>query len=151
VLRIARGAAVECLDFGLVSKVDELYRRMEVNLRPDEIPGSRFIEAASLARELGAAPQDIVARLECAASVLRDAREPIFSTLFDMASDGRFSYAFGVKADVSEISNLNFRIVDELIGKFDNTFVDLFTIACLRTRDVLPPRGFFKPREETAS
>lgn len=135
VLKLVREVAVQTLEFEMIVRVQSALNKLGVG---EEAGAEEQIRRLMLVRDralrYGITSADIVARLDAAGEVLREAREPIFGVLFDFALDGRLGYSLSVKADIGTICDLNFRIVDRLVERFDDTLADLFTIGCLISR-----------------
>lgn len=149
IVKAAQLTFMQSLNFDLMIEVEGHLRKLGV---PEDkvhgIPSNRFAEVAQRVREKSVGHDAILERLEVASKILRDYREPIFGTLFDIGQYGRIGYAFAVKADIERMTELNFAIVDAVVEKFDDTLADIFTISCLVTRHELQPTRIFEPRPE---
>lgn len=147
-LGVAREVALAALQFDKMYEIQERLTRLQAKQETGYIEISRLSESTERAKRMGIQGDAILDRLEVASSILREAREPVFSRLFDIGLDGRFSYSLGVKCDVDTLCDLNFRIVDRMIESFDDTYSDLFTIGCLVHRGDVPTSRLSDPRSE---
>jgi len=131
ILRLAREFSVNALQFGSFFEAEERLKRLNDKPESGVIAAARFHELKARADQLDISPEDVLDRLEFAGAIVRNAKEPIFSTLFDIGLEGRFSYSFGVKCDTDTLCDLNFKIAELIVSTFDDTLADLFTIGCL--------------------
>lgn len=130
-LRLVHEMAVRALEFELAEHSERALRKLAAWREDEVITVARLRLARDRALRLGISSSDIVARLETAAKVVREAGEPVFGLIFDFAREGRFSYGFVLRANVEVLCDINFQIVDRLVDQFDDTLADLFTICCL--------------------
>ena len=150
VIKLAREVGAQSLNFELHFAAVEALEKLNV---PPEALAVRFSTRARrmshLWRERRVKWEEFIQRLDAAASVLREQREPIFDALYDMTPEGRLSYSFAVKADIDTITNINFAIVDRIVNGFDETLADVVTFSCLPARRELLPRRVPQPSQAT--
>lgn len=137
VLSIVEDVACGCCDFEMLFEVRGRLERLGKPFKG--IDHKKFLPVMDRAKAMGISVDQIVARLETAASVLREANEPIFGHMFDITPEGTFAYSFGVDANVAELTEYSLSMADVLVEKFEDPLADLITISCLRRRE-LPAR-----------
>jgi hypothetical protein len=148
VLGLVDQVASTCCDFDLLMEVRSRISRLGAKWQgPDH---AKFEPVLRLAKSMSISVNQIVERLEAAATILQRAREPIFGAMFDISPDGTVAYAFGLDASVVELTDYSLSIVDVLIEKFDDPLADLITISCQRKRE-LPTRELSLAGEEAGA
>jgi hypothetical protein len=148
VLNLVSEVAAICCDFGMLFEARERADRLG---KPIEgMDSRRFVPVVANAEELGISTDDIVERLQAAASVLTKAREPNFGALFDVSPEGTLAYSFSLDASASELTNYSLSIADVLLDRFQDPLSDLITISCLKKRE-LPTRELSHAGDETRS
>lgn len=147
-LGLVRDVAVRTLEFDLMKQAQYALEKLGAQEADTELRMKKLAIVHDRALRLGISSADIVARLDAVGEILREAREPVFGSMFDFALEGRLAYSLAIKADIDTLCDLNFRIIDRLIERFDDTLADLLTIGCLVNRSELHATGLSRAGEE---
>ena len=98
-------------------------------------------EMSAAARSLGFSAADLSDRATCAVEALRSAGRNIYWTALRGHDPGAATLEFFVDADPDVCAELNFVVAEALIGRFEDTAVDLLTMSVRSHEGVLVPQS----------
>lgn len=134
VLRVVEDAFFHCGDVAAVFGVHE--RRLKLGDTFVRGAITKWLPFLALAERMQVNGGDVLDRIDVAAGVLRDAKEPVFGVLFDIGSDGVAAFSYSVEAPASELTDYSIAMADAIIDRFENPLSDLITISCLERREL---------------
>lgn len=129
--------AADLMQLQLANELFEVFDALSVN-----DPPAVFFRRGSCEQSLDAMSKyqltddDLAERIKAAAGALRSASLDVFRNSRRTLSDGSVIYCMHVNADVDKCAEMNFRIADALVEKFDDPCGEFISFFCRPLSDL---------------
>jgi hypothetical protein len=135
ILRVAVASAVDSGRFHAFMELAERFKKLapqaEFNAWETYMTSSLVASVVQHMDKLGITDDDLSRRVDAALSVLREAKEPLYNSVFDVSPNGSISLKFQVFTDIDTAIDYSFAMANKVISSFDDPLSDILTTGCL--------------------